>query len=356
MDFGTVVFAKPNSCAEEAKLAEECGFSHAWVADSHMMAGDVYMCLALMAAATSHIRLGTGVAVPGGRIAPLTASCVATLNQMAPGRISMGIGTGNSARRAMGMPPCSLAELRDHVRVVRELLQGKRVDYQVGKAERAIRFFHQDMEFMNTDAPVPIYIAANAPKAMALAGEIGDGFLTSRTNTAQGWRDAWQYVSFGAQRAGKDPADLYSALITTTCLLGPGEGFDSARVKAAVGPWATVALHSLYETVKDPAAAPEPIRPLFTEYKAFTDKRIAASADYHLDLHDGHCLYVQPEEERFVTPELIQAATMTSTPEALVERLHSLEAAGVRQVAFIPPMNGYAEFVTGFSHKIIARF
>ena len=66
MDFGTVVFARPNSCAEEAKLAEECGFSHAWVADTHMMSADVYMCLALMATQTSRVVLGTGVAVPGG--------------------------------------------------------------------------------------------------------------------------------------------------------------------------------------------------------------------------------------------------------------------------------------------------
>ena len=66
MDFGILVLAKPNSCGGEAKLAEECGFSHAWVADTHMLSGDVYMCLALMAAQTSRITLGTGVAVPGG--------------------------------------------------------------------------------------------------------------------------------------------------------------------------------------------------------------------------------------------------------------------------------------------------
>ena len=222
----------------------------------------------------------------------------------------------------MGMPPCSLRELRNHVEVVRELVQGRMVDYREGEVERAIRFFHQDMGFMNTQDAVPIYVAANGPKAMALAGEIGDGFMTSRTNTAEGWKDAWQYVCTGAERVGKDPSSLYTAMITTTCLLRPGEGFDSPRVKAQAGPWATVALHSLYETVKDPAAAPAPIRPMFTEYKALTDKRIAANDQYHLDLHDGHCLYVQPEEEQFVTPEIIQASTMTATPEALLDRLH----------------------------------
>lgn len=356
MDFGILVLAKPRQCAEEARLAEACGFRYAWVADTHMMAGDVYMCLALMAAQTSHITLGTGVAVPGGRIAPLTASCVATLNQLAPGRVCLGIGTGNSARRAMGMPPCSLRELRNHVEIVRELVQGKMVDYRGGEAERAVRFFHQDMGFMNTQDTVPIYVAANAPQAMALAGEIGDGFVTSRTNTAAGWKAAWQQVSQGAERVGKDPASLYSAIITTACLLRPGEGFDAPRVKAQAGPWATVALHSLYETLKDPAAAPEPVRSVFTAYKAFTDKRIAANDQYHLDLHDGHCLYVQPEEEQFVTPELIQAATMTATPQALLERLHSLEEAGVKQVAFIPPLDGFAEFAQELSEKILAKF
>ena len=356
MDFGILVLAKPQHCAEEAKLAEACGFSHAWVADTHMMAGDVYMCLALMAAQTSHIKLGTGVAVPGGRIAPLTANCIATLNQLAPGRVCMGIGAGNSARRAMGMPPCSLRELRDHVEVVRELVQGKLVDYREGEVEHAIRFFHQDMGFMNTQDPVPIYVAANGPKAMALAGEIGDGFLTSRTNTAEGWRDAWRQVCTGAERAGKDPSSLYSAITTTACLLRPGEGFDSPRVKAQAGPWATVALHSLYETLNDPAAAPAPIRPVFSAYKTFTDKRVAANDRYYLDLHDGHCLYVQPEEEQFVSPELIQAATMTATPQALLDRLHSLDEAGVKQVAFIPPLDGFAEFAREFSDQIIAKF
>ena len=141
MDFGILVLAKPNSCGAEAKLAEECGFSHAWVADTHMLSGDVYMCLALMAAQTSRIQLGTGVAVPGGRVAPMTASCLATLNQMAPGRVRMGIGTGNSAKRSMGMPPCSLRELRDHVEVVRELLQGKVVDYRKATCNEPSVFF-----------------------------------------------------------------------------------------------------------------------------------------------------------------------------------------------------------------------
>jgi alkanesulfonate monooxygenase SsuD/methylene tetrahydromethanopterin reductase-like flavin-dependent oxidoreductase (luciferase family) len=357
MDFGVCVLSKPDLCAPQAQLAEDCGFTHVWVSDTQMMAGDPYLCLGLIAQQTKRVKLGTGVAVVGTRIAPVTANSIATLNQLAPGRVILGIGTGNSAWRAMGMAPRSLRELREHVRVVRGLLRGEEVEYQYGEARRVIRFFHQDQEFMNTRTAVPIHIAANAPKAMQLAGEIGDGFITSRTNSLEGWRDAWGRVRQGAEQAGNDPATLYTTLLTTACLLRPGEGYDSARVKAEAGPWVTLALHALYERVQNPAAAPPAIRPLLSEYAAFVDRRRQRAGDrYYLELHDGHGLYLRPEEAHFVTPELVRATTMTAPPEELLERLHALAAAGVKQVAFIPPLGKFDSFVQEFSEKIIAEF
>jgi len=321
-----------------------------------MMAGDVYVCLGLIAQQTKRVKLGTGVAVAGTRIAPVTAHSIATINQLAPGRVILGIGTGNSAWRAMGLPPRSLRELREHVRVVRGLLQGKEVDYQDGAAQRMIRFFHQDQGFINTRDAVPIHIAANAPKAMELAGEIGDGFITSRTNSLEGWRDAWTRVCRGAEQAGRDPASLYTTLLTTACLLRPGESYDSPRVKAQAGPWAMVALHALYERVQNPAATPEPIRPLFTEYQAFIERQQLAKDRYYLELHDGHGLYLRPEEERFVTPAVVRATTMTATPEELIERLHALAAAGIKQVAFLATPEAFTEFVRELGEKVIAKF
>ena len=85
MDFGVCIFAKPNSCAQDAKLAEDNGFTHVWVSDTQMMAGDPYICLALIAQQTKRVKLGTGVSIVGTRIAPVTASSIATLNQLAPG-------------------------------------------------------------------------------------------------------------------------------------------------------------------------------------------------------------------------------------------------------------------------------
>jgi 5,10-methylenetetrahydromethanopterin reductase len=356
MDFGVCVLPKPDRCAEEARMAEAYGFSHVWIADTQLMAGDVFVCLALIAAATSRIKMGTGVAIAGTRIAPVTACALGSLNQIAPGRVIFGIGTGNSARRAMGMPPYSLRDLREHVRVVRGLLSGGEVEYREGSTSRAIRFFHQQLGFVNVSQPVPIYVAANAPKAMDLAGEIGDGFITSRTNTVEGWNDAWRRVGQSALAHGKNPAELYTMLLTTACLLRHGETLESPRVREAAGPWATVALHSLYEAARAVDAAPVPIQPLFRGYKAYMDERIANNERYYLELHDGHGLYVRSGEERFVTPELIAHATMSSRPEDLRERLRALNRAGVRQVAFIPTPHDYAGFVREFSEQIISRF
>ncbi|MGH7961339.1 MAG: LLM class flavin-dependent oxidoreductase [Candidatus Binatia bacterium] len=355
MDFGILVLPKPDRCAQEAKLAEECGFTHVWVEDSQMMVGDVYVCLGLIAQHTTQVKLGTGVAVPGTRIAPVTAHSIATINQLAPGRVILGIGTGNTAKRAMGFPPASLSQLREHVRVVRGLLQGGEVVYQEGEVRRAIQFFHHDYEFINIRDPIPIYVAGNMPKAIELAGEIGDGVITSRTNTVAGWQETWRRVCQGAARSGKDPSSLYTTLLTTACLLQPGESLDSPRVKYQAGPWALVALHSLYETAKSPEAAPEPLRPLFGAYQEFI-KSTLASERYYLELHDGHGLYVRPEEERFVTPAAIRTTTMTATAEELRERLHALEAAGVKQVAFLPRPEAFAEFAQEFGEKVIARF
>jgi 5,10-methylenetetrahydromethanopterin reductase len=355
MDFGLLMAPDAAAAAAQARLAEAHGFSHYWVADSELMAADPYVALAVAAVATKRIVLGTGVAIAGTRIAPVTACAIASIGALAPGRVVLGLGTGNSARRAMGMPPYRVSQLRDHARVVRGLLGGGEVDYREGELHRSIRFFHQQLQLINTRERIPIYIAGNAPRAIELAGEMGDGFITSRTNTVQGWRETWAQACISAERAGRNPRELYTMLLTVACLLRPGEDYDWPRVRTEAGPWAMVALHALYESVKSADAAPAAIRATFAAYKEYTDRRLADNPAYYMELHDGHGLYLQPGEERFVTAELIRHATMTATPQDLISRLRALEAEGVCQVAFIPTPNSVESFAREFGEEIIAR-
>ena len=106
---------------------------------------------------------------------------------------------------------------------LRGLLSNREVTYQEGAETRRIRFFHKGYEFINTHEPIPLYVAANAPQAMRLAGELGDGWLTSRTNTVEGFEAAWRQVTTGIENAGKNADRVDRVLFTTACLLGPNE-------------------------------------------------------------------------------------------------------------------------------------
>src|SRR5690242_2231772 len=110
--------------------AEELGYTHAWFYDTPMLNADPFVAMAAAAMVTSTIRLGTGVLIPSNRIAPVAASALASLNTLAPGRIDFGISTGFTARRALGLGPVSLAEMKEYVRVVQGLLAGAMLEWE----------------------------------------------------------------------------------------------------------------------------------------------------------------------------------------------------------------------------------
>ena len=118
MEFGVGIATSSDSW-KLAQRAEELGFTHAWFYDTQMITADCFVAMGAAAIKTSRIRLGTGVLVPSNRIAAVTANAFATLNGLAPGRIDFGVGTGFSARRAMGLNAIKLAELGATCRIAR---------------------------------------------------------------------------------------------------------------------------------------------------------------------------------------------------------------------------------------------
>src|SRR5713226_1409448 len=123
MDFGIALPAAADSW-KIVQRAEELGFTHAWFYDTQMLSADCFVAMGAAAVNTRRIRLGTGVLVPSNRIAPVAANALATLNKLAPGRIDFGVGTGFTARRAMGLGAVKLAALEEYVRAVIALLRG----------------------------------------------------------------------------------------------------------------------------------------------------------------------------------------------------------------------------------------
>src|SRR5215813_9989754 len=150
MEFGLMVATKIDDW-QLIKYAEDLGYDRAWVPDSQMIWSDCYTTLGLAAVNTKRIHIGTGVAIPGTRIAPVTAHSIASINQLAPGRVFLGIGTGHTAMRVMGQDPMPAGQFREYLRIVRALLEGKAVDYTYGGKTREIQFLHRVRYYINLD-------------------------------------------------------------------------------------------------------------------------------------------------------------------------------------------------------------
>src|SRR4029453_6142261 len=128
MEFGVFVPTKIDDW-QLIREAEALGYDRAWVPDSQMIWSDCYATLPLAAANPTRIKPRAAVPIPGPRPAPVTAHAIASTNRLAPGRVFLGIGTGHTAMRVMGMPPMPVGAFREYVRVVRELLRGEEVEY-----------------------------------------------------------------------------------------------------------------------------------------------------------------------------------------------------------------------------------
>ena len=245
MDFG-VSFPTYVRAWEDVKRAEDYGFTHAWFDDSHMCYSDVFCTMALAAEHSSHIKLGTFVVIAGNRAAPTVATAMATLNELAPGRVIFGIGTGFSARNVMGMPARPLSVLKEDVAVFRKLTAGQEATYREGKRVREIRFLHPEMGFINVRDPIPVYVAANAPKAIRTAGELKAEGWIAVTNDPGFVRNGIRDI----KAAGHTGDALNVVALVGACVLRPGENLMSSRVVDRIGSWAMLALHTIWTPMK----------------------------------------------------------------------------------------------------------
>lgn len=248
MQYGVCVASRPADVSYVV-TAERLGFTHAWLADSQMIWSDVYAMLALVADRTSTINIGTGVAVAGTRLAPVTAAAVATINELAPGRTFCGIGTGNTAMRIMGHRPLRVAEFDDYLAVLRPLLRGDEVDFAWRGTTAPIVHLMAESGFVRFDPPAPLYVSAFGPRALDLAAKHGDGLITSVPLDPDAVRGIRRMLADRCEAHGRPSRrdEFAVSTLTTVAVLRPGEATDSDRVKAQVGAFAVAALHYLYE-------------------------------------------------------------------------------------------------------------
>jgi probable F420-dependent oxidoreductase len=199
VDFGVVFQLDPPASAvvDLARRAERYGFSHVWTFDSHLLWQEPFVIYSQILAETSTVTVGPMVTNPGTRDWTVTASLFATLNDMYGNRTICGLGRGDSALRTLGLPPTTIAELRDCVGVIRELAAGRTAVYR----GREVHFPWV------RDGALDVWVAAYGPRALAVAGEVGDGYILQLADPDIA---AWMIgaVRRAAEKAGRDPAGV----------------------------------------------------------------------------------------------------------------------------------------------------
>ncbi|MEM7540322.1 MAG: LLM class flavin-dependent oxidoreductase [Pseudomonadota bacterium] len=330
MDFG-VSFTSRIGDYDLVRLAESLGFNQAWFYDSQMIYSDVYATMAVAARDTTRIRLATGVAVPTTRMAPVIAHSIASVAELAPGRVELGIGNGNTARLTMGLKPITLGRMKREVRIIQALLRGESVEQEFDGQTQAIKLLHRDHGFVNLDHHIPVTMSAFGPKTLAYCGEECDAHLTwsASPKTVKSNQEAIRAAAVGA---GRGDLSIPTKGIFPMALLRPGETSASERVLRSLGPFITNFLHVQCEW-DDQLLPPTPeIGPHIERYRALVDK--LPKEQRHLLLHEGHLVYTRDEERGFLVPELAEAVAMIGEPDRVIEEIRALEDAGLSHFAF----------------------
>ena len=206
MDFGVTLQTNPpaSRVVELTKKAEDFGFGYAWTFDSHILWQEPYVIHSQMLSATERIMVGPFVTNPVSRDPSVTASTFATLNEMFGNRTVCGIGRGDSAVRVTNGKPTTIDTLRASVHVIRELANGRGVDHKGS----TISFPWA------AKSRLELWVAGYGPRALALAGEVGDGFILQLADPQiTEWTIA--AVRKAAADAGRDPEAI------TICVAAP---------------------------------------------------------------------------------------------------------------------------------------
>ncbi|HYV59946.1 MAG TPA: LLM class flavin-dependent oxidoreductase [Acidimicrobiia bacterium] len=286
-------------------LAESLGYERAWLYDSPALYPDVWVALAQVAERTDRIGLGPAVLIPSLRHVLTQATAIATLESLAPGRTVAAIGTGFTGRMTLGQKPLLWSEVEEYVRQLRALLSGEQVEVD-GSVVQMI----PPAGFL-PDRPVgiPILVAANGPKGLRVAKELGDGVMT---------------IGSGQPEFG------WCAVLAFGTVLDEGEPPASPRAVEAAGPALTVVYHGLYE------ANPEAVDglPGGAAWRAAVDELPAPVR--HLTVHEDHLVRVTERDAPLLDGDTLAGFTWTAPAAALRKRIDQLEAAGATEILYGP--------------------
>ena len=316
----------------QVQLAESFGFDTAWIADTHLVCRELWVTLAACAAGTSRIRLGPGIAVPHTRHISVTASAIATLHELAEGRVVIGIGTGGSAAETMGLSVgkvARIATLESMAHALRRLLGRESIRLDNGTDAR--------LAWLERAPAIPLYLAGSGPRMLDAAGRLGDGAIMYSGVAPWLVEAALGCVKAGARSAGRAPEDLDVAIWAPTSI-APDRALARDHVRGRV---ASALRHAF------PVAwSPE-------DQKVIAQVRAAYDSYQHASAASKHRL--------LVTDRFVDLMALAGRPEEVREQVRGIiGVGGVGRIILLPQVPGQdfverEEVLRLFAEQVMAR-
>jgi probable F420-dependent oxidoreductase len=332
VDFGVVLQNDPPAArvVELARQAELLGFTHVWTFDSHLLWQEPYVVYSQILANTRKVMVGPMVTNPATRDWTVTASLFATLNEMFGNRTICGIGRGDSAVRVINGKPVTLADLRESISVIRALANGQQASYK----GNLLQFPWSE------GSALPIWVAAYGPKALALAGEVADGFILQLADPDI---TAWSIAAVrkAAADAGRDPSSVTicvaaPAYVTDRTDAGLAHGRDQCRWFGGMVGNHVADIVARYGT--DGAAVPQALSDYIAGRKDYDYNQHGKAGNTHAD---------------FVPDDVIDRFCLIGPVGHQVARLQELEGLGVDQFALYLQHDAKAETLAAYGDKVL---
>jgi 5,10-methylenetetrahydromethanopterin reductase len=307
-----------------ARRAEELGYDGIFLGESHLSSIDSFQTLASCAMITQRVLLGIAVTNIVFRHPTVIAGTAASLNEISKGRAIMGLGTGDGPVYTQGLKATPMKEFEEGVRLIRRLVQGEPASFPTG--EIGLGF--------TISKPAPIYVSAEGPKGLELAGRSADGVILGTGFDLEVYRWAKQKIADGAAQAGRAQNDV--AIIAAGMLCVRADGAEARKiVRNRIANRAHHNFRFTYETV--PPAELEGV------------KKFMAGFDVMKPMEDR----VDPD---LVNDYLIHRFSIAGNPKECIARIEELKAAGVEHLMLTPARKVYGETVEAFATQVLPHF
>ena len=313
---------------EHARLAEAAGFDLLGFGDSQSLFQEVYVSLALAAFHTSQARLGPAVTNPLTRHPAVTAAAIASVNELSGGRAFLGIGTGDSAVLNLGLRPVTMDGLREYVKTLRSLWSGTPIAYR-GTTAR--------LEWVRR--PAPIFLAAEGPRMLHLAGEVADGVIVGTGLLPEVIADSLDRIHGGARAAGRDPEAIEVWFLAKACF-AESQSAALEEIKMALAASAHHAFRFTLEGKRVPAELVLPIERLKAAYQPHAHESLGPSPNARLVDELGLGEYLA---ERFA---------VAGTPAAVAKRIRELAALGAERLLVTAIVKGPGAFLAAWRDQV----